>query len=860
MNNQNKKKFFFPIIQHGLSIINAWGFIFFILFFSNRLNAQHETIISGRITESKTNSGIPFANIYFKGTLVGTVTDFEGNYSIKTTSPKDSIYVSLLGYQSKAKGVKKGKVQVIDFQLNPETLDLNVVVVRPGINPAIRIIQNAMNNKEKYNRENLQSVQYLSYTKQETDIDNVTNRMRKLRLLHSLTKMWDKLDSIAGEESRANLPVAMSEIISEVYSSKEGEKKHEDVNAIKIKFVGMKDGSALSQLQGTDFQTYNFCKNNVTITVIGKDFLSPIANNGFLFYNYYLLDSIVIDGLKCYQINCNPKNKKDLAFTGSLWITDSTFVIKQLDLEITNDVNLNLVDHIRLQQIMIPTDAGPWVPSQTRVLIDFSTQVKNFVSLAQRTYNSNKYFIVNKPKEIDFYKTRITYAEDAITKDSVWWLTNRHEPLTKIEGQSYNVIDTVRNIRFIKFAVNNLYFLFSGYKDIGPIDFGHYLGLYGYNKYEGSRAQLGFKTNAKFSKNWIVKGYGAYGFKDQGFKYNLQLERIISRYPWSTAGIQYRNDIDQIGTNFSYMSNMNLGQSSNNLYSLFSHIGNISKLVRQQEFRLWYVRSFNNGVSGTLTFQNIKTSPLFPVYYGNDFNIFQQRNYSRTEFLFEGRYAANEKYIQNGNDRIRLGNKKSIVIDFLYTLGIKHLLNGDFNYNKVSISISNRFKMATLGYSNIYVKVGKVFSEVPYTLLEIPRGNQTGIYANNTFNQMNYFEFVSDQYIEAYWQHHFDGLLFNRIPFIKKFNFREVLGINMAYGTLSDKNKKYNINNNFTVMDKVPYFEGDLGIENILDIIRIDFLYRLTYNDVAYKDNYLNANAENSINNWGIKVGLQFSF
>ena len=188
------------------------------------------------------------------------------------------------------------------------------------------------------------------------------------------------------------------------------------------------------------------------------------------------------------------------------------------------------------------------------------------------------------------------------------------------------------------------------------------------------------------------------------------------------------------------------------------------------------------------------------------------------------------------------------------------MLNGDFNYNKVSISISNRFKMATLGYSNIYVKVGKVFSEVPYTLLEIPRGNQTGIYANNTFNQMNYFEFVSDQYIEAYWQHHFDGLLFNRIPFIKKFNFREVLGINMAYGTLSDKNKKYNINNNFTVMNKVPYFEGDLGIENILDIIRIDFLYRLTYKDAVYKDNYLNANAGNSINNWGIKVGLQFSF
>jgi hypothetical protein len=248
------------------------------------------------------------------------------------------------------------------------------------------------------------------------------------------------------------------------------------------------------------------------------------------------------------------------------------------------------------------------------------------------------------------------------------------------------------------------------------------------------------------------------------------------------------------------------------------------------------------------------------VYYGSDFNIFQQRNYSRTELLVEARYAANERYIQNGNDRIRLGNKKSVVIDFLYTLGIKHLLGGDFNYHKISASVSNRFKMATLGYSNVYVKIGKVFSEVPYTLLEIPRGNQTGIYASNTFNQMNYFEFVGDQYFEAYWQHHFDGLLFNRIPALKKMNWREVVGINMVYATLSDQNAKFNLNNNFTVMDDGPYFEADFGIENIFDVIRIDFTHRLTYNDAIYKADYSKANPDNSIKNWGIKFGLQFSF
>lgn len=833
-------------------------FVFCLMLSAVQLEAQQETVISGRVTESGTNTGVPFANIYFKGTFIGTVTDFEGNYSIKTTTPKDSIYVSLIGYKSKAKLVKKGKVQVIDFQLNPEALNLVTVEVRPGVNPALRIIKNAMENKAKYDRDQLDAVQYLSYTKQEADVDNVTDRMRKRKLFRPLTALWDKMDTLAGEDSKANLPVMMSEVISDIYSWKDAEKKHEDVHAVKVKFVGMKDGSAVSQLTGTDFQNYNFCKNVVALQ--GKDFLSPLADNAMLFYNYYLVDSVLLDSFKCYKIDCRPKNKKDLAYSGTIWITDSTFALKQLDLEITPDVNFNLVDRARIQQVLIPTSAGPWVPSQTRLMIDYAKITNKLVSLVVRTYNHNTDFVVNQPKEKKFYETRVQFAEDAISKDSAYWEGNRPEQLTPLEVKSYEMIDTVRNLKFIKRGVNILYFLFSGYKDVGPVDFGHYINVYAYNKYEGTRIRLGFRTNVKFSKSWIIRGYGAYGFKDNGFKYNLQLERILTRYPWSKAGIQYRDDIDQVGTSYNFTTNMNLGQSPNNLYNTFSQIGNVSKLVRKQEARMWYEKDFNPGINTRVTFQNIRTTPLFPVQFGDQFSIFQQRKYSITELQLDGRISVKERFVQNGTERISFGNNKSPIISINYTMGIKNLLDGDFNYHKVSLSYSNRFRMAVLGYSQVYIKAGKVFSEIPYTLLEIPRGNQTYIYANNTFNQMNYFEFVSDQYVEAFWQHHFNGLFLNRVPLISKLNLREVVGLNMAYGSLSSKNKSFNTNNYFTVMEDVPYFEGSIGIENILDVIRIDYYYRLTYNDYFYKADYLRANPGNPISNWGIKIGLQFAF
>lgn len=839
-------------------IIKKVTYLFLLLLLSFSIKAQQETVIMGHVTEAGTNSGIPFVNIYFKGTVIGTVTDFDGNYYIKTTTPKDSIYVSLIGYRSKAKPVKKGQIQEINFQLSPQALNLNTIEIRPGINPALRIIKNAQSNKSKYDRDNLNAVQYVSYTKQEADVDNITPKMRKWKLFRPFAAMWDSLDVIAGEDSKANLPVMMSEVISEIYSFKEGEKKHEEVNAVKIKFVGMKDGSAVSQLTGTDFQNYNFCKNNVAIH--GKDILSPIAENAILFYNYALVDSMIIDSMKCYKIDCHPKNKKDLAYSGFIWITDTTFAIKQLDLGITPDVNVNWIDHARIQQVLIPTEAGPWVPAQTRTLIDFTTLSDKFVSVVVRTYNSNVNFVVNKPKEKDFYKTRIQYAESALTKDSSYWNANRHEPLNKLEVKSYDMIDTVRNIPFIKRGVNLLYFIFLGYKDVGPVDFGHYINLYAYNAYEGTRLRLGFRTNQKFSTSWIVRGYGAYGFKDQGFKYNIQVERILTRYPWSKAGVQYRDDIDQLGTSFNYSNGTNIGQPPNNLNNTFSQIGNISKLVRKQEVRMWYEKDFNPGINTKLTFQNIRTNPLFPVNFGDQFNIFQTRKYSITELLMDVRISVKERFVQNGTERVSFGNNKSPVVAFNYTIGIKDLLEGDFNYQKASISYSNRFRMATLGYSQVFVKAGKVFSKIPYTLLEIPRGNENIFYGNNIYNQMNFFEFVSDQYLHAFWQHHFSGLMFNRIPLIKKLNLREIVGINMAYGTLSNKNKNFNSNNSFTVMDDVPYFEADLGVENIFGIIRVDFVYRLTYNDDFYRRDYQIANPGSSINNWGIKIGLQVAF
>lgn len=196
----------------------------FLLLSSLCANAQQEIVIRGKVTEQVNNEGIPFVNVFLKGTSIATVTDIEGNYIIKTNVPKDSIYVSLIGYQTETKPVKKGQSQIINFELKSKVLNLGTIEILPGVNPALRIIKKAIENKDKYNRENLQSVQYLSYTKQEVDVDNITDKMRKRKLFKPITSMWDSLDNLLGKEQETKLPVALTEVISEIYSYKEAKK------------------------------------------------------------------------------------------------------------------------------------------------------------------------------------------------------------------------------------------------------------------------------------------------------------------------------------------------------------------------------------------------------------------------------------------------------------------------------------------------------------------------------------------------------------------------------------------------------------------------------------------------------------
>ena len=369
-----------------------------------------ETIIKGRVTDASTGVAIPFATIVFKGNLNGVNTDFDGFYTIKTADAFDSVRASYLGYKPKSKKIKNGVTQLMDFQLIGDLVSLKEISIVAGENPAHPIIRKAIANKDKLNKQNAKSYELESYVKVLVDIDNISENIKKRKLFNPITSMFDSLQYLAGEDGSAHLPVFFSENLSDVYYKSNPEQKKEIVKATRLSGIGIQDGMLTSQISGSTFQEYNF--NDNKINFFNKDFLSPISDAGFLFYEYYLIDTTVIDTFTCFKIKVKPRNKYDLLFSGFIWITDSTFALKQINLDIGKTANLNFVEKAQFQQELVPVGNGIWFPVKSRIVIDFADISKNFVGLVAKFYVSSKNIVLDKYHEEKFYENQIELAED----------------------------------------------------------------------------------------------------------------------------------------------------------------------------------------------------------------------------------------------------------------------------------------------------------------------------------------------------------------------------------------------------------------------------------------------------------------
>lgn len=380
----------------------------FFLVISSSVFAQNMQI-KGRVTDAETGDGMPFVNVFFKGTSTGNTTNFDGYYTISTNAAKDSLIASYIGYFSKTKYVNPSLgSQTIDFQLTSKEVKLDEVVIVAGENPAFPIMRNVIRNKEINDKNSLSAYEYESYNKIELDIDHLSEKLKQNKTMQRITQVMDSIERIAGEDGKPILPVFISESLSNIYYRATPQKKRELIQKTNIVGIGMQDGSLLSQLVGSSFQEYNFYNN--WLNILEKDFVSPIADGWKSYYDFLLNDSLFVGKHWCYRIDFSPKRVQDLAFSGTMWIDSKTYALKQIDVSMGKGANLNFVEKIKIQQELEPTTASAWLPSRTRVLIDVAEIREKSPGMLAKFYTSNKNFRINQLKEPKFYDIPLELA------------------------------------------------------------------------------------------------------------------------------------------------------------------------------------------------------------------------------------------------------------------------------------------------------------------------------------------------------------------------------------------------------------------------------------------------------------------
>lgn len=797
-------------------------------------------IIKGKVFNADNKEALPFVPLVIKGTSVGAQTDFDGNFTIKTSKLGDSLIATYVGYKRLARKINKNlQVQEINMPLVNEGLSLEEVTVKAGENPAHRIIRNVIANKVINNRDKLEAFEYETYNKIEFDLTRVPKEMREKKALKPIRFVFDNVDSTFSGE-KPSLPFFMIENISDFYFLKNPKRKREVVRASKI--TGL-ENTSISQIMGDMYQNINVYDNNILI--FNKQFASPISNDGFFYYKYYLEDSSFIGNNWCYHIRFKPKRPQELSFTGNIWIADTTWGVKRLEMAMPKDANVNFINAANVVQEFSYTDSV-WMLCKDRLIVDFAPTKKALGFYGRKT-TSYKKIIINKPHEPKFYEIgdKIDVNEDATKQNDEFWQLNRHDSLSVREMKIYKMIDTIQTLPIYKTWIDIFYIFVAGYRKVNNFEIGPYYNLVSYNRVEGTRLRFGGRTSRKFSRWYELSGYVAYGTLDKKWKYNLGFKSFITKKPHrQLVGMSYKSDYEILGQSTN-------GFSQDNIFASFFRTSPLTNLTRVDNTQAWYEREWFPGLITRFTLAGNLYTPVGAAkytYYKKDGAIGEKENLRNTEVRMNIRFAYKEKFVSGDFERVSLGTRYP-VIQLNYAKSLQNAFGGEYDYQKLAVNISDRVRITPiLGYTDYMIQGGKIWGQVAYPLLELHGGNETYVYDYMAYNMMRYYEFGSDQYAAAAIIHHFEGLLFNKVPLLKKLKWREVVSGKAVWGTVEPNNRKTLIfPSTLRALDSGPYVEATAGIENIFKVFRIDALWRLTYPRA------------NPIENFGFKFSFQLA-
>ncbi len=822
-------------------------------------------VYSGVVRDSVSREPVPYASVMLKSVGWGKLTDEKGRFKISVNDQRtinDTIHISAMGYTARAVPVNGEKK--LEIYISPDGVRLNEVVVRPKKekyskknNPAVDLVNNIRNSQDHNDPRRNDYYSFDKYERITIALNNISPDSDKNLILKKFGVLKEHIDTseISGKPI---LNISTREKKSNIFFRKNPHAEKEHIDGLSQSGLDdFLDEANMRTLYEDFFSDIDLYQNDIYL--LHNKFVSPLSKIGPDFYKYYLTDTTYVGADKCIELSFVPHNSQAMGFTGKIYcvLGDSTMFIRKIVMSVPKDINLNFIERIYINQ------EYQRAPDGSRLLVkdDLTAEVSIMpgtqgLYFRRNTAYGNHSFEPSNEWYVYEIPGKTVLNSNAKNRDENYWASNRLVDIRDSERNVGKMAEDLRRIPFYYWAEKIVKIFATGYIntskdskfDIGPVN-----TTVSHNSVEGWRLRLGGMTTANLSKRMFIRGYGAYGLKDHKWKYEAQAEYSFvdkeyhpREFPIHALRLTHRYDVDMLGQHYAFTN-------ADNMFLSFKRREDYQMTYLRQT-RLDYILELRNGFSINAAFrhQRQEASPYmrFVTDYGRVYN-----HYNESGFEVTLRFAPGERFYQTKTSRISISPELPVVtLSHLYCP--KGFLGNMFDVNRTELSFSQRFWFSAFGYLDTYIKAAHLWSVSPYPDLLIPNANLSYTIQPDSFDLMNPMEFINDSYVTwdmTYWA---NGTILNYIPLLKKLKLREAFSFRGVWGHLSKRNNPENNRDLFrfpTISDvqpmgRMPYMEAAVGVDNIFKILRVDYVWRLTYRDRP------------GIDKGGVRIQLHFTF
>lgn len=805
---------------------------------------QTTTTFKGRVLDARSKQPVPFAVVSFDNSTIATSTKADGSFSISNNRNLNKVTISMMGYKVEKLTIETKQTTTREILLESSDTELTEVIIKPRKekyskknNPAVDLIKKVIENKDKNNIKAQDYYQYKEYERYIFAFNEFNPESGAFKHYKFLPNYIDT--SIIGR--KPILPFSVKEKVTDVFYRHKPKTEKRIVKGQKSEGIDQQlEQQGIEAFIQETFQHVDIFDNYVTM--LFNNFVSPLSSHQAVsFYKWYMGDTVKINSDKYIRLDFSPFNNRDIGFTGNLYISlDGTYAVKKAILNVPKNINVNWVTDMVIHQDFEKDENGIWIPQEYRTAMNLS--VYDALKLYVDKTVTVEDFIVNMPiAPIYDLPDPVLFEKDYKKRPDSFWTMQRPQSHQK-DHRMGDLIYQMKDEFLVKAIMNLGNIIMTGYiplkkdPEVNKLEIGTVPTFFSYNRVEGARFKLTASTTRNFHPHLFLYGYGAYGTKDGKFKYMGEVTWAFDKvkgtkydFPRNNLSFSYKYDMNALGQRFSQAERDNI------LMSLSS--SKRTKLTYNRQYTLNYQKEYHGGFSFSLQMQSSEEKPAQGIAFekhDESGNITSVKNLKTTEASIGLRYAHNEKFFAVRRRRVDIPTER-FLIELNNTTAFKDFLGGQYNFNKTTLRIDKDFWITPFGKLNLNGRVEKLWGKAPFISLISPSANSSFTLQTGSFYLIEPLEFIHDEQVSWEVYYYLGGLIFNRIPLIKHLKWREVVGFRGFYGKLSDKNNPA-VNHDQLVFPEQsyqtrgkPYMEFNIGIENIFNFFRIDYVRRINY-------------------------------